>query len=24
VYAHLLDLQQRGLVSREGESWTAA
>jgi glyoxylase-like metal-dependent hydrolase (beta-lactamase superfamily II) len=24
VYAHLLDLQQRGLVSREGETWTAA
>jgi glyoxylase-like metal-dependent hydrolase (beta-lactamase superfamily II) len=24
VYAHLLDLQQRGLVTREGETWTAA
>jgi glyoxylase-like metal-dependent hydrolase (beta-lactamase superfamily II) len=24
VYAHLLDLQQRGLVRQEGESWTAA
>ena len=24
VYAHLLDLQQRGLVAQEGETWTAA
>jgi glyoxylase-like metal-dependent hydrolase (beta-lactamase superfamily II) len=24
VYAHLLDLQKRGLVRREGETWTAA
>jgi glyoxylase-like metal-dependent hydrolase (beta-lactamase superfamily II) len=24
VYAHLLDLRKRGLVSREGETWTAA
>jgi glyoxylase-like metal-dependent hydrolase (beta-lactamase superfamily II) len=24
VFAHLLDLQRRGLVKREGEAWTAA
>lgn len=24
VYAHLLDLEKRGLVCREGETWTAA
>jgi glyoxylase-like metal-dependent hydrolase (beta-lactamase superfamily II) len=24
VYAHLLDLERRGLVTREGESWTLA
>ena len=24
VYAHLLDLQKRGLVAQEGETWTAA
>ena len=24
VYAHLLDLEKRGLVSREGDTWTAA
>ena len=24
VYAHLLDLERRGLVEREGEAWTAA
>jgi len=24
VLAHLLDLEKRGLVQREGESWTAA
>ena len=24
VLAHLLDLEQRGLVEREGDSWTAA
>ncbi len=24
VYAHLLDLEKRGLVNREGETWTAA
>jgi glyoxylase-like metal-dependent hydrolase (beta-lactamase superfamily II) len=24
VYAHLLDLQQRGLVAQEGEAWTVA
>jgi hypothetical protein len=24
VQAHLLDLQKRGLVDREGETWTAA
>jgi glyoxylase-like metal-dependent hydrolase (beta-lactamase superfamily II) len=24
VFAHLLDLQKRGLVERDGESWTAA
>jgi hypothetical protein len=24
VFAHLLDLERRGLVRREGELWTAA